>query len=112
MNDTTVRGNVVAGLEQDHVAGHQALGGRPLRHTVAQRRHFVRQQLLKGEECRLGAVLLPEGKQSIHDNDGDDGHAERPHALSWLTRIRQEGEHPRDPQDDREEVRELPQEPH
>ena len=52
-------------------------------------------------------MFLPEGKDAVDEDDADDGHAEPRHALARIEMVGDKGQRGTDPQDDREEVREL-----
>ncbi|MBK6676992.1 MAG: hypothetical protein IPG52_09245 [Rhodocyclaceae bacterium] len=66
------------------------------------------QQLAQRRQCLLGPVGLPEREQAVDDDDADDGNAEFPHAATRIEMLGDEGQRSRQPEQQREEVRELP----
>ena len=107
LDDATVGRDAVAGLQEDHIARHECLGRYAGRDTVAQCHHFLRQQLLQGEERLLGPILLPEREHPVHGDDRDDGERQCAHPMARLAQVGDEGQRRRDPEDDGKEVREL-----
>ncbi len=75
--------------------------------AAAQRLHLLRQQLTQRGHRPLGLVFLPEGKDAVDEDDADDGDAEAGHALARIEMVGEKGQRRADPQDEREEVREL-----
>ena len=74
-------------------------------------RTLMRQQPLQGGHRPLRPVFLPEGKGPVDQNDGHDGDAERGHALAGRVDVGDEGQHGGTPQEHREEMGELADEP-
>ena len=68
----------------------------------------LRQQLPERGQRLLGAVLLPEREQAVDHDHADDREAQRGHALPRLAPFGEERERRGDPENDREEVDELP----
>ena len=87
------------------------LGGGPLlENPVAHDPDLVRQQLLQGRERLLGAIDLDEREEAVDHDHPDDRPAERAHPLAGFAPVGQERQGGRHPEDDREEMGELPEE--
>jgi hypothetical protein len=109
---TTIGGDVVAVVQQDHVAGHQLLCGNLLDFSIAEHLDFMGQKLLQRGHGLFGSVLLPEREQGVDDDHAQDGESKRGHAAPRLLPIGNEGESGRDPEDRGEEVCEPVEETH
>ena len=108
LHEPAVRGQDVAGFEQDHIARHE-LRRRHLPHCArAHDLRRIRQQLLERRQRLLGAIRLPEREHAIDHDHADDREPERRHALPRLAPFGEKRERRGDPQNDREEVHELP----
>ena len=107
LHKTAVRGEDVAGFEQDHIARHE-LGSGHLPHCA--RAHDLRriwEQFLERRQRLLGAIRLPEREHAIDQDYANDREPERRHALPRLAPLGEERERRGDPQNDRKEVHEL-----
>ena len=74
--------DIVALAKEDHVPGHQGLGGQRKQLAVAHDLDRLRQQLAQRSDSPFGAIFLPEGKRAVDHDDGNDGNPELPHALA------------------------------
>ncbi|MGA7216085.1 MAG: hypothetical protein WBX20_17920 [Terrimicrobiaceae bacterium] len=63
---------------------------------------------MSGGQRLLGAIRLPEREHPVDQDDADNREPKCRHALSRLAPLGEEGERRGDPQNDCEEVRELP----
>ena len=90
----------VALREQQHVAGHERARVDRLSPAVAEHERLLRQVAAQRLDRALGLPLLREREDSVEHDHGDDRAAEH-------RRARDEGERRRDPEQQRERVREL-----
>ncbi len=72
--------------------------------SIAAHDYSDRKKVLQAFRCALGALLLHEGEEAVDDDHHDDCRGELRHA-------RHERKHRRNPQHEREEVRELAEQP-
>ena len=100
LDEAHVGGHVVAGLQQDHVAGHQLARGHHPGGAVAHHPRLGGGHLLQGRERLLGLGFLHHADDGVQDDDEDD--RSRVHPLA-----EHEGDDRGRDQDDDEEVLEL-----
>ena len=98
-----VSGDPVSGTEDQSVAHHHVGGVHLLLPPVAQHGDERRQQGGEPLGRPVGTALLDEREHGVEHDDGDDRHAQ-------LRDPGHRGQHRRDPEHDREEVRELVEE--
>jgi hypothetical protein len=72
LDEPRVRGNPIAGLEQQQVAGDQFSRAHPSGRAVAHHRDHRREHLPERIERPLGAVLLDEPEQRAEEHDRQD----------------------------------------
>ena len=107
LDHAAVSRHAVALFQQHHVARHQLGRGQLHDGAGAQRLHPQRQQPAQRRHGALGLVLLPEREQAVDQDDAEDSHAKTAHALAGLEPVGRERQRRRQPEDDREEVREF-----
>ena len=110
LDHAAIGGDQVAGFQCDHVAGDQVGGGPLLENPVAHHPDLVRQQLLQGRERVLGTIDLDEREEAVDHDHPDDRPAERAHPLAGFAPVGQERQGSGHPENDREEMGELPEE--
>ena len=99
--------NEIAFLQQHDIARHK-IGGEHFHDLAATHRaHLLRQQLAQRDHGLLGPVFLPEGKETIDDDDADDGNTEPGHALAGIEMLGEKGQRGAYPQDDGKKVGEF-----
>ena len=109
LDDAGIGRDLVAGLDQHDVAGHDVVGGDPLALAVAHHGRFRRGQRHQRAHRFLGARFLDEAEQGVqHDDRQDD---DRLIGQGALARILQQPFDHRDDdgdqQDDHQEILEL-----
>ncbi len=112
LQQARVRGDRVAGLDLEHVAGHE-LRRRDHLHFVASTHARVgRLHLLERLERGLGATLLEKPEQRVEHDDEQNGGRRRRSARASARpcdRSVDDGDHGRDEERENDRVRELPE---
>ncbi|GAB3036414.1 hypothetical protein GCM10011376_17310 [Nocardioides flavus (ex Wang et al. 2016)] len=100
-HDARIGPDAVARLQDEQVADDQRGDVDRLHHAVPHDPGGGREQLAQPFGGPVGAVLLPEREHAVEQDDDHDGHGQRGHP-------REEGEDGGRPEQQREQVRELP----
>ena len=91
LDQAAIGGDVVPIFQQDHVAGDQLFGGHLPDSAVAECFYLMRKEPLECGNGFLGPVFLPEGEQTVDQNNAQDCHAERGHAPARLIPFGEKG---------------------
>jgi len=98
-------------LKEEHISRHQVFRGDLSQVAVPPHVNLVREELLQSGECPFRPIFLPEGEEAVDDDHAHDRGAEQPHPGARFRPLGEKSQPRREPENDREKVRERVEEP-